>query len=271
MDGIDGLIFDIDGVLLDISDSYFPMMREVLRRLAEGVSAPLRSGEEFSRDHLRVAKKHPAFNDDYDIPWVFFSFREHALRRGDPADVRAWEEALSLCPPDPSEALVWVQNQWAGRLSRDWVRILCDRLYFGDAYRRVRPESDCTGLGPGFWSEERALIHRPWRSLPLPSAIYTGRSRGELDLVFEKLGWEDFPRGNTVTADDGILKPSPEGLILMAQRLGASFPLYFGDTESDLLAHRSFGRGVFVAVGSVLTEWRPRYPSAEEALRDLFP
>jgi len=89
--------------------------------------------------------------------------------------------------------------------------------------------------------------------------------------VFEKLGWEDFPRENTVAADDGILKPSPEGLILMAGRLGASSPLYFGDTESDLMAHRSFGRGGFVAVGSVLTEWRPRYPSAEEALLDLFP
>ncbi len=272
MRGIDGLIFDVDGVLLDVSNSYFPMMQEVLRIFSEKFPDHDPSSETFSPEHLRAVKQHPAFNDDYDIPWAFLAFWHHCLRKGMGTlpEVSLWKGALHACPPEPQHALEWIRTQWGEAVPREHVRQLCDRLYFGEAYSRVRPQASEAGLGKGFWREERALVHRSWKSLPLPCAIYTGRPRSELDLVLEQLGWTDFPRHHTVTLDDGILKPSPRGLSLLAQRLGASHPLYFGDAESDLLAYRAFGQGGFVAVGNVLTAWRPRYQRTDDALQDIL-
>ncbi len=269
---IDGLIFDVDGVLLDVSCSYFPMMQETLRILSETFPDATHDPETFSRAHLHVVKQHPAFNDDYDIPWAFLAFWGWSRRKGQqpPPDARDWKNALSSCPAESVQALEWIRHQWGEVVPREQVRLLCDRLYFGEAYLQVRPQAPCAGLGKGFWREERPLVHRSWKDLPFPSAIYTGRPRGELDLVLHALGWEDFPRQNTVTMDDGILKPSPAGLALLTQRLGASHPLYFGDAESDLLSYRAFGQGGFVALGQVLTGWRPRYRHTEEALRDIL-
>lgn len=229
-------------------------------------------GTVFSREHLKLVKRHPAFNDDYDIPWAFLSFLSWRQENGIPnnPDPEAWAEALRPCPPSPELAISWVTCSWGHRVPRDDVRIVCDRLYFGEAYARIRPETTLSGLGQGFFREEQPMIHCSWRDLPLPCAIYTGRSRGELGLVLERLEWGDFPTERIVTMDDGIVKPSSQGLAVLSRRLGAAHPLYFGDAESDLAAYRAFGRGGFVAVGDVLTGWRPRYRYTEDALQDVF-
>ena len=55
------------------------------------------------------------------------------------------------------------------------------------------------------------------------------------------MGWEDiFPPDAIVSEDDGFLKPDPRVLSLAVEKLGASRPMYVGDTPDDLLTARRY-------------------------------
>lgn len=69
-----GLVFDVDGVLIDTSCS-FPAAVSGAVRFYLSHFLNFRSSENiFTGDHYRGAKLHPGFNDDYDIAWIFLSW-----------------------------------------------------------------------------------------------------------------------------------------------------------------------------------------------------
>ena len=114
------------------------------------------------------------------------------------------------------------------------------------------------------------MLSTHWTKLPLPAGIYTGRPASELVLALRALQWDDLPEKHAVTADSGILKPSPEGFRLLGRVLGGDTPLYFGDAESDRAALAAYGRGMFVAIGDILTDAPLRFDTVEEGLAALF-
>ncbi len=268
----DSFIFDVDGVLINVRRSYPEVIREGIRLgwhhllgRKDVLSSP------FCDEHLRVTKRHPGFNDDYDIAWAFLaaaaSSGKTSLDEAFPSP-KDWERTLNSCPRDKDIA-PWVIASFGNGPSREETRRLCEELYFGSDYERIRKASPRYARGAGLWRSETPELSLHWSSLPLPCGIYTGRPRDELALALEKLGWQDFPSHLCITPEDGILKPSPEGLRLLAERMKSLFPLYFGDAQSDLEAQLRFGRGLFVAIGDVLTDHSPRRNSLREALNEL--
>ena len=119
-------------------------------------------------------------------------------------------------------------------------------------------------------------ISGDWKELGLPTAIYTKRTRGEMITVYQTLNWRDFPDDMLICADDGILKPSPEGLAVLCERSGAKYPVFFGGTAVDREEWTAFGKGDFIAIGPILeTESRREnflhFDTLEEALSSLLP
>ena len=53
--------------------------------------------------------------------------------------------------------------------------------------------------------------------------------------------------------------------------MGASSPVFFGDTASDMKAQAAFGRGRFAAVGRLLPEAEYRFDTTEEAVAAFAP
>ena len=132
------------------------------------------------------------------------------------------------------------------------------KLYVGD------------GETAGLNMLETPLVNTNWKDMPLPVGIYSGRNTVEWGLAKEKLGWNDFPQDRAILYDSGVRKPSPRGIEILAERIGFSSPLFFGDTGSDLQALRAFkGNGSFVAIGDQLPEEKG-YPSVQAALEDIF-
>ncbi|HIE08987.1 MAG TPA: HAD family hydrolase, partial [Armatimonadetes bacterium] len=57
-----------------------------------------------------------------------------------------------------------------------------------------------------------------------------------------------------LTHDDGVRKPDPWGLLEVSSRLGASKPVYVGDTVDDLeMVRRARGRGLGAICALVLS------------------
>ena len=263
----DMIVFDVDGVLLDTSRSYPCVIREAIRwgfgRFLGGIA----EGTGFTMEHFHASKHHPAFNDDYDIAWALLSAAAAGRRLPSPD---RWADMLSGFAG--TDVIEWVGRSFGDRVDRQAVRDLCEELYFGDAeLRRIRGVAPKYGPdASGFWRAERPMLSSHWSELPLPAGIYTGRPAPELALALRTLQWEDLPEERAVTADSGVLKPSPDGFRLLGRVLGGAAPLYFGDAESDRAALAAYGRGMFVAIGDILTDAPLRFDTVEEGLAALF-
>lgn len=249
----DALIFDVDGVLLDVRQSFPEVIRlsvlEGWERLCGGVS----DAPGYTPGHARILKQHGSFNDDYDIAWALLAMAagtgERELSKAFPSPERLADEVKTL----DGDLAPWIISRYGDKTPRGDIREMCARRYFSEMYKLERPMLRCH-----------------WKELPLPAAVYTGRNGAEWELAKKALGWEDFPEQLVVNSDSGIRKPSPDGLRLLCERLGAKKPAFFGDTGSDMLAAEAFGAGYFVAVGDLLPDAAFIYETPEKALEALL-
>lgn len=253
----DALIFDVDGVLLDVRKSFPEMIRRII------VTAWERRGGEadfegYNSEYEWVLKRHGVFNDDYVIPWVLLCM---AAASG--------EKKLSLALPSPEKLSDLIKD--VGCDVEGWTR-----AHFGDEIKLSSVQDMCWemyagGNGkPGLHSLEVPLVTTNWKDMPLPVGIYTGRNTAEWALAKETLGWQDFPLSRTILCDMGIKKPSPLGIEILSERMGFKRPMFFGDTASDAKALRAYDpNGLFTAIGELLPEEKS-YPNTQAALHDIF-
>jgi len=266
------LIFDVDGVLVDTSRSFPNVVLAAIQWWSKyklGLSIDCRP---FGEEHYKITKNHPSFNDDYDIAWAFISFlssrkaKKLSENRITPAE---WSRILSSCKED--NPIPWVYSTFKSAPEREKVRRLCEEIYFGkDALQNINGRSPQNIFARGLWHLESPNITTHWSQFDLPVGIYTGRSRFELKLALEILGWSDLPEEHYVTSDMGITKPSPEGFYILSKTLKFDSIYYFGDTKSDLEAFKAYGKGTFFAIGNYLEGYPNSFENLKEALAFLF-
>ncbi|MDY2985727.1 MAG: HAD family hydrolase [Synergistes jonesii] len=252
----DALIFDVDGVLLDVRESFPEVIKRAVMQGWEKYCGGTADCGGYDADLERVLKRHGAFNDDYDIAWTLLCV---AAASGEKLLSRALPRAGKLAAEiaDYKDPLgEWVAIKYGEAAPRREIRKLCSELY--------------GTKGKGLHLLETPMLKRHWRELGAPAAIYSGRDTLEWELAKESLGWEDFPDELVIKSDSGITKPSPLGLEILCRRLGASSPVFFGDTASDMQAAEAFGRGRFAAIGALLPEAEFRYDTTEEAVADAL-
>jgi len=250
----DALIFDIDGVLLDVRLSFPEVIRQCVLRGWEMFCCGISDSEGYTEEHERILKRHGAFNDDYDIAWTLLSA---CARSGRKMLSEAFPSAGALAEELKTfegDVVSWVTCRYGGLVPRAPVRSFCADLY---------------GAG-GLHLLETPMVRAHWSDLPLPVGIYTGRNELELELAKESLGWQDFPSAHVVHSDSGVLKPSPLGLRILCERLGSDSPLFLGDTASDMKAQMAFGKGFFAAIGELLPEAPLVFKDTESALASLL-
>ncbi len=262
-----GIVFDVDGVLVDTSRSFPEVVSGAVNFCARSIpgleSVPLT----FSKEHYVKAKLHPMFNDDYDIAWTFLCWAASnpaSISLEGRADPEEWGSAIAKCMLDP---ILWVPQVFGPVVDRNAVRETCEEMYFGDdlVSSAIKPETRHLGIS-GLWKNEQPCLLASWRNLGRPVGIYTGRSRHELQLALRLLNWEDFPLDHCITIDDGVKKPSPEGLSRLEKILGVLEIFFFGDSESDRRAFEDYGKGQFFPIGNIFPSTIKPYGNVEEAL-----
>ncbi|MCE5202577.1 MAG: HAD family hydrolase [Synergistaceae bacterium] len=253
----DALIFDIDGVLLDVRHSFPEVIRQCILQGWEIFCGGISDAGGYTQAHERLLKRHGAFNDDYDIAWTLLSISSRSGKRRLSAAFPSPEKLEEEIETFKGSVPLWVASRYGELVPRSEVRSLCAELYG-------------TGDTGGLHMLETPMLHSHWSELPLPVGIYTGRNLIEWELAKKSLGWQDFPSEHVVHSDSGILKPSPEGLDILCKSLGSCSPLFFGDTASDMKAHKAFGKGDFVAIGELLPEAGLIFKDTESALEELL-
>lgn len=255
----DCLIFDVDGVLLDVSRSFPEVIRLCVFEGWEKFCGGVSDSGGYTAEYERLLKRHGGFNDDYDIAWVLLSISEASgakkLSEAFPSFEKLEREISTFAAGDVRE---WAAERYGSSVPRLAAREFCDALYAGTKERR------------GLHLLETPLLTINWKEIPLPVGIYSGRDTREWGMGKEALGWTDFPDERVILSDTGITKPSPKGLEILCDRMGAKAPCFFGDTASDLLAYSAFGKGSFAAIGGLLPEAEHIYPDTDAAVKDIL-
>ena len=232
---VDAVVLDVDGVLVDVADSYRRAVVETADRLC---------GDTVERADLQALKDAGGFNNDWQLTDAVCLF-VLARRAGYAADVGAYADAIAerggglaaaravLVDALGPEAAAAVETEW----DPDRVRAVFQQLYLGsDGYRTLEgaePDLDA----PGYLHDEPVLVDPETIEAlagAVDLAVLTGRPAAEADIALDRVGL-DLPPNLVVTMDDDLPgKPAPDGLVALAERLEADAVAFVGDTLDDV-------------------------------------
>jgi HAD superfamily phosphatase len=130
------------------------------------------------------------------------------------------------------------------RLSTDWIASLGKKVAYATVKRQFMQFYWGDKTCPGNVTRERWLVPRQqlerW-SRRAPLAIFTGRTRVELDHTLDRLKTRQYFT-QIVTMDDvRRLKPDPEGLLRLLGKLDPRDAVYLGDNVDDALSSQRAG------------------------------
>ncbi len=259
---LDAVIFDMDGVLLDITQS----IRQVnclavpfYLRTVLGWPAP---DDLITSADIELFKHAGGFNDDWDLTYAIVL---HYLLKGH-EHPHASAETLKIIPPSLTRFTTLIKDRggWLRAAENIIFEKLTreDRLTIETDYRKQKIKQVFQELLAGEYCERlygfqpemytgRGYINddKPLLDLAkIPSdkilGVQTGRTYEEAELGMEFTGLNAvIPDSAVVTKRDGFHKPEPGGLALLAKRLGFKQAIYIGDTLDDLRTVRNFNAG----------------------------
>jgi HAD superfamily hydrolase (TIGR01548 family) len=230
----DAVVLDVDGVLVDVADSY-------RRAIVESVDR--RHGRTVGRDEVQAFKDAGGFNNDWELtyaaalyvladdrrPLDFDAFIEGVAERGGGL---AAAEAVVEARLDADD-LAAVREAW----DTEALRATFQALYLGaDLYRELE------GGEPPFETEgyihDEPVVVTPETVDHLTSnyrvGVLTGRPAAEASIALTRARLA-VPDEHRFTMDDWEEgKPHPEALTTLAGRLGADSVVFVGDTLDDV-------------------------------------
>lgn len=130
------------------------------------------------------------------------------------------------------------------RLSTDWIASLGGKASYATVKRQFMKFYWGEGRSPGNVQREKWLVSRGrlarW-SRRAPLALFTGRTRTELDYTLDRMKMRQYFT-KIVTMDDvARLKPDPEGLLQLLGSLDARNAVYLGDNVDDAISSQRAG------------------------------
>lgn len=200
------IIFDVDGVLVDVSESYDEAVRQTVEQLL------LRRGIRCSvnTNAIRALRNKGRFPQDYDLCTALLWGYSHYW--SDREKMHWFTEEFP-----PGAGIEYIESDGTGMPDGKEIREIFDSLYTGNGEE-------------GLWKKERSIADPHLMSLvqsTYQTAVITGRSRPEMVLAgriipfrFEKvITVEDFP------------KPDPRSIRSISGESAEG--IYAGDTIND--------------------------------------
>jgi histidinol-phosphate aminotransferase len=226
--GYDCVLFDMDGVLVDVRNSYRKAIEETANWYFAKNGIAARAGQQ----EISEIKSISGFNNDWDATFAL---------------VRAAKEGL-----DPKSAVPLTKEERQGELYSK-LKERFQEIYLGGLIRNE----------PALVANETLA---KLRKAGMKIGIVTGRPREEAMLALQNNGWQEyFPQGSVVALEDcDEEKPSPAPLLLAAKRLGASRLIYVGDSTSDAAACKSAKIPCVIVGSAARGDWNVR--STDEIL-----
>jgi len=233
---VDAVILDIDGVLVDVADSY-------RRAVVESIEYVY--GDTIEYDDIQLFKNAGGFNNDWELTYAAALYV--LARREKPGlSIETYTGLIAASGGGPTAAETAIadvldpasREQVLDEWDRDRLRDVFQQLYLGgDLYRRLEgggPDPDLDR--EGFINDEPVLLTPDTREQlrTWPVGIITGRPAAEAEIALDRVGL-DVPDEHCFTMDNWEEgKPNPNALITLSERLDAVRPVFAGDTLDDI-------------------------------------
>ena len=236
---VDAVVLDIDGVLVDVADSYRRAIVESVDRVC---------GKTIDRDAVQLFKDAGGFNNDWELTDAAALF-VLARREGLDMDVATFtdriaeaggglEAAKAVAGDLPRVAQARVRDQW----DTERLRETFQALSLGEELYRELEGGDPPLSAPGYIHDEPTLVDRETiadLTERFDVGVLTGRPAAEAEIALERVGLA-VPEDRRFTMDDWEEgKPHPRALVELAERFDAERVAFAGDTLDDVLTARN--------------------------------
>ena len=231
---VDAVILDIDGVLIDVANSY-------RRAIVESVEHVY--GDTIEYDDIQLFKDAGGFNNDWELTYAAALY-VLARREKPRLSIETYTGLIAASGGGPTAAETAIadeldpaeREQILSEWDRDRLRDVFQQLYLGcELYRELEdkePDLDTEGFihdEPVLLTDETREALEQW-----PLGIITGRPAAEADIALERAELS-IPDDRRFTMDDWEAgKPDPYALVELADRLDADRLVFVGDTLDDI-------------------------------------
>lgn len=241
MGPIDSIVFDVDGVLVDVTRSFNRAIIETVNYFLERNQGKTKYPCAISGNDIAAFRRAGGFNDDWDLAYALIAISLAREKSGNtPAKIKTFQEIADMSGGFglqfirsivPSDALPEYRK----------VRETGQRFYWGfDApAEQASVNAVCTSDVNGLCLLEEPLVtsrlFEQFRELGVRKfGILTGRNKKETQHALRILGYEhDSPFDAAITSED-FSKLDPAALAHAASLLGTKYGVYVGDTGDDL-------------------------------------
>ncbi len=259
---VDTLIFDIDGVLIDVRDSYREAVCRTVQFYFKEILHFQGSQNLINPEEIKYFKMAGGFNNDWELTSAIILFYLIKARENNSKNV----DELKNSKPDIKTFVSQILFQGGGltkvvdlieknkptkvEIFRLWNKNLVTKI-FQEIYAGEEYCFNIYGFHPslikaeGLIKKERVIIDKKSKDFVqnFSIGILTGRTRREAKIALQKLGWGDIISGEKIfTATDGLEKPHPQGLKKLATGLKTKLGIYLGDVRDDLLTVKKFNK-----------------------------
>ena len=249
----DAVVLDVDGVLVDVADSYRRAIIETVER---------RHGTRIERATIQRFKDAGGFNNDWELTDAAALFvlareagyagdvdeRSSSANRTQSDDAADFTDAIAAHEKSGLAAARAVLREAAARerfdadaVEAQWdpegIRETFQALYLGaDLYREIEG-GEPPFEAPGYIHDEPVILE-PGTVEALQSrfsvGVLTGRPAAEADIALERAGLS-IPEEHRFTMDDWEEgKPHPSALVTLAEHFSAESVVFVGDTLDDV-------------------------------------
>lgn len=230
---VDAVVLDIDGVLLDVADSYRRAITETVERVA---------GASISDTDIQQFKNAGGFNNDWELTDGAI-LCVHTARETD-IDIATFTDAVAERGGGLEAAKAVVRDQMdtdADRVFERWdpeeIRQVFQTLYLGSDLYRDLEDGEPAFDASGYINDEPVLISTQTidtLQTRYSVGVLTGRPAAEADIAMDRVGLE-LPEEHRFTMDDWAEgKPHPSALVTLAERFNADRIAFAGDTLDDV-------------------------------------
>ena len=230
----DAVVLDIDGVLVDVADSY-------RRAIVESVDRVY--GKTIDFEGIQLFKDAGGFNNDWELTYAAALY---VLGRSEGLDLRLGEftdeiaergggldAARATVAELPSISQARVRNKWDKARLRD----VFQTLYLGSELYRDLEGGEPPFDAPGYIHDEPVIVTEETiddLTTRFDVGVVTGRPAAEADIALDRVGL-DVPDEHRFTMDDWEQgKPHPYALTTLADRFDAESVTFTGDTLDDV-------------------------------------
>jgi HAD superfamily hydrolase (TIGR01549 family) len=252
-DEFDSIIFDCDGVLIDVTESYDTTINRTISYVLKEI-ADITVGTPLTNEMLLRFKSTGGFNDEIDITYAgilcFIAAKKlnkdptklilDVINNADDSGITYIENFLNKIDVDISN--VKARLGYPSIDKNDLIHSTFDQLFFGPELYNTIFQKESKFTEKGFIENDQIivnfeLIQALKKKFNDKIAIVTGRGFNAINSSLKEI-LNQFNVENSVFLEDesrDLAKPNPQSLIRAMKGLNSKNCLYVGDSMEDMI------------------------------------